>query len=113
MQAGKLRHRVELQRSSVTANSHGDQVATWSTLATVWAEVQDLTVNQRTQLPVTLSEATVQVRMRGYPGIALTAKDRVRYVDPARGERLFDILGVINFGGRNVEWRIPCREHFG
>lgn len=114
MEAGKLRHRVELQRVSVAPDSHGDQVKTWSTLAEVWADVQDLTVNQRTNLPLTLSSASVQVRMRGYPGLSLTAKDRVHYADPGRGERLFDVLGPpINFGGRNAEWRIYCTEHVG
>lgn len=114
MEAGKLRHRVELQRAAVTTDSHGDTVETWATLATVWADVQDMTVSQRTQLPVTLSDASVQVRMRGYPGISLTAKDRVRYDDPWRGERLFDLLGPpVNFGGRNAEWRLYCTEHLG
>lgn len=42
MEAGKLRDRIELQRASVAIDSHGDQVKTWATLATVWGSVEPL-----------------------------------------------------------------------
>lgn len=40
MQAGKLRHRVTIQRATVTLQAGGAPVRTWSTVATVWAQVR-------------------------------------------------------------------------
>lgn len=39
MRAGELRHRITIQRQTVTRDGYGAEVPTWSTLATVWAKV--------------------------------------------------------------------------
>lgn len=40
---GQMRHRVVIQQYSAARNSHGEEILTWSTLATVWAEVLQTT----------------------------------------------------------------------
>ena len=43
MKAGKLNRRVLIQYKATTQDaSYGTEVVTWTTLATVWAEVQDV-----------------------------------------------------------------------
>ena len=39
MKAGRLDRRIALQRKTATQNDYGEEVVTWSTLATVWAEM--------------------------------------------------------------------------
>lgn len=40
MRAGELRQRIVIQSRVVARNGLGDEVGTWSTLATVWAKVE-------------------------------------------------------------------------
>ena len=105
MQAGKLRHRVELQRATVTADSHGDQVKAWTTLRTVWASIEPLSGREYLQGAQTSSDITARIKIRG--GVTLTPKDRVKY-----GDRVFDIRHVIDWGGRGIETQLMCVERF-
>lgn len=107
MQAGTLRHHVELQRVSVTPDSHGDQVKTWTTLASAWASIEPLSGREFLQASQVMSDVTVRIKLRGRPDITLTPKDRVKY-----GTRLFDIRHVVDWGGRGVEWHLMCTERF-
>ena len=43
MQAGKLDRRITLQRPSTTRGELGGQITTWAAVATVWANIRDLT----------------------------------------------------------------------
>lgn len=105
MQAGKLRHRVTLERPTVMTDSHGDQVKTWATLAEVWAEVLDLSGREFIAAQQVMADITVQVRMRGRTDFRLTPKDRIVF-----GSRTFDIRHVTDQGGKGVEWRALCTE---
>lgn len=107
MQSGALRHRVELQRVTVAADSHGDQVKSWATLAEVWAEVLDLTGREFVQASQVMADVTVQVRLRGRADFRLTPKDRIVF-----GDRTFDIRHVTDMGGKNAEWRLLCTERY-
>lgn len=105
MEAGRLRHRIDLQRVSVTADSHGDQVKTWTTLATVWAEKIEMTGRERNVGAVVLADVTHEFRIRARPDLALTPKDRVRF-----GSRVFDIRAVIERADSRAEYRLQCTE---
>ena len=43
MQAGKLRHRIQLQSMTTVDDTVGYPVETWGTYATIWAEVRMVT----------------------------------------------------------------------
>jgi len=107
MEAGKLRNQVDLQRVAVTVDSHGDQVKTWATLATVWASIEPLSGREFMQASQVMSDITVRIKIRGRSDIALTPKDRVLF-----GSREFDIRHVIDWGGNGVETQLLCTEHF-
>ena len=107
MDAGKLRHRVELQRVSTTLDSHGDKTEAWTTLAEVWASIEPLSGREFLMASQTMSDVTVRIKVRGRPDISLTPKDRVK-----AGARTFDIRHIVDWGGRGVEWHLMCTEHF-
>lgn len=106
MQAGKLRHVVELQRDSGTGtDSHGQQVENWTTLATVRACVWPLSGREFIAAQTSQAELTARVEIRARPDLALTPKDRVKW-----GVRLFDIRHIVDVGGRGVEWQLFVTE---
>jgi len=107
MYAGQLRDSVDLQRVSITPDSHGDQVKTWTTLATVRASIEPLSGREFFQASQVMSDVTVRIRIRGRTDLALTPKDRVQF-----GARLFDIRHVIDWGGKGVETQLLCTERF-
>ena len=107
MQAGKLRHYVELQRVDVTIDSHGDQGKEWTTIATAWASIEQLSGREFLQAAQSQSDVTVRIRMRARTDVTLTPKDRVKY-----GARLFDIRHVLDWGDRGVEWQLMCTERY-
>lgn len=107
MQSGKLRHFVEYQRSTVTRDSHGDQVKAWATVADGWADVLPLSGREFIQAAQVLSDVNIEVRARAVPGLTLTPADRIKY-----GSRVFDIRHVIDWQGRGAEWRFLCTERF-
>ena len=107
MEAGKLRHYVQLQRVTVKADSRGDQVKDWETIANAWASIEPLSGREFLQASQVMSDVTARIKIRGRPDVSLTPKDRVKF-----GERLFDIRHVIDWGGRGVETQLMCTERF-
>lgn len=108
MQAGKLRHVVELQRQSgTTLDSHGDTVPIWVTLATVRACVWPLSGREFVAALTAQAELTTRIEIRARADLALTPKDRVKW-----GSRLFDIRHIVDIGGRGREWHLLCTGRF-
>lgn len=77
MNAGKLRHRLTLQRATVTRGATGQELKTWHDLATVWGEAQAQTMPEGTAEKQVTALSKYVVTIRYYPG--LTALDRVLF----------------------------------
>lgn len=105
MRAGRLCHRVELQRASESL-VNGAVQKTWATIATVWAEVAPLAGREFFASQQVQSDISHRITMRYIPGVNLTPADRVKF-----GTRIFDISAVLNIGERNKEWSIQAVEH--
>lgn len=105
MRAGRLRHRVELQRAEDGIDGYGEQTPTWRTLATVWAAIEPLTGREYFLANQNNSEVSGRITLRALPDFRLTPKDRVRY-----GTRLFDIQSVIERDERSTEWELMVIE---
>lgn len=105
MQAGKLRHRLTLQRQTVTRDSFGGEVVTWVDVATVWGAVEPVAGTETFQQvgEQVLAVAYVKVRVRYRGGI--TAKMRFIF-----NSRILDIEHVANLDTRNWEINLLCRE---
>lgn len=104
MQAGKLRKRVVIQTSAVTADSFGEPTATWTSAATVWASVEPLNGRELLRAQEVNAEVTVRVTMRYNTYASQTARLLVG------GSRLLDINSLINHEERNEELELLCSE---
>lgn len=103
MQAGRLRHRIQIKTPVEARNSYGERIVTWSTLATVWASVEPLRGREFLDAEQVQAEISHRVRMRYYPGIL--PNYRVVF-----GGRVLEIQAVINVNERNREMQLMCKE---
>lgn len=89
MRAGRLRHRVTIQKPTEgTPSASGETVDTWSDVATVHASVIMQAARESSQAAQVESEGTVEVIVRYRPD--LTSEKRFKF-----GDRLLYIDSVI------------------
>jgi len=91
VKAGTLNRRITIQQATTSADGYGEPIASWSSLAEVWAEVLPLTVNERFQAQQINPEATVKMRLRHRDDV--TIHMRVLYEGV-----YYDIQGVTEIG---------------
>ncbi len=104
MRAGKLKHRVQIERyTEARDTTTGELDESWNVVDTVWANVRPLLGRERFQAQQVKADITDEVSIRYYPGI--TSKDRIRHND-----RLLLIEAVFNVAEETRETRILCRE---
>ena len=99
MRSGALGQRITLQQRTVAQDPTGGQLATWSDVATVWAEVTPLSGRELIAAQAVASETSHQVTMRWQPAFAdskTVAAMRVVY-----NGRHFNITAAINDDERN------------
>jgi SPP1 family predicted phage head-tail adaptor len=77
--AGKLWTRVRIEQPTTAPNEVGEPVLTWSTFATVWADVDSLSSRETQRYAETVGFMTHRVRIRYLDG--LTSAMRVVYRD--------------------------------
>ena len=98
MNAGKLRHRVELQRFIETQNPEtGAITREFSSVAKLWAEVVPSSVREFIAAQSEQSEVTGRITLRYRSDI--TNKDRIVY----RG-KIYDIIGVLPDPESGIEY---------
>lgn len=103
MRAGKLRHSITIQQQSTTQDSYGQQVETWTNVATVWASVEPLRGKEYFESKQEKAEVTTKITMRYRDGIL--PKMRVVF-----GSKTYDIQDVINLEERDRELHLMCLE---
>ena len=83
VRAGKLRHRVVIQRHNGAQNSYGEQEdraeSGWADLIQVWAEAEPPTGTDRFDASRERTDQPYLVRMRRDPRFTVTAADRLRW----------------------------------
>jgi SPP1 family predicted phage head-tail adaptor len=87
MQAGKLREYVTLQEKSVTRDAFGGEVVTWTTVESVYAELDPWQMRQRLTLRRQQGDAVIGLRVR-WPSQATMAK---RYLVDGTGYHIIEI----------------------
>lgn len=96
MRAGSLRHSITLQyKSSVSKGTNGEEVITWGTFVTCWADAQPLRGREYIAMRQAASEITTRFTIRYLAGVNTTM--RVVW-DSA----IYNIVEVIDVGGRNA-----------
>lgn len=103
MQAGKLRHRIELHSASESQNSFGEIEKTYSSYDTVWGSIESLTGRELEHAQQISAETTLKVNIRYYSGVE--TGHRVIY-----GSRTLEITHIINPDERNIELILYCKE---
>ena len=103
MRAGRLRHRVTIERNTnSTPNDNGQVKPNWQTVYTRWAAIRPLRGKEYEEAHQMKAIETHEITLRYVP---ITRKDRIRY-----GSRIFNIESVINVGERNKELLCRCVE---
>jgi SPP1 family predicted phage head-tail adaptor len=109
MQAGPLRHRVQIQARSATRGTHGGTVETWTPQATRWAAVEPLQGRDLLAAAQIDPRLTHRVAMRYYAGLTPTRGEtgghRIVW-----GERVFTIMQARNIQERDRMTEALCIE---
>lgn len=96
MIAGPLDRRVTLRRATVATNDLGEEVQTWTNLATVWASRAEVSNRERFAAQETGSELVARYRIRYSQAVAdISPRDRI----VAEGAE-HNITGVAQIGRR-------------
>jgi len=103
MRIGPLRHRVILQTQAATIDEYGDSTGTWSTTATLWADIRPVSGSERFSDQAIDAQVSHRIWMRYHASI--TTATRIKW-----GSRYFDINAVINHGERNHMMELHCTE---
>ena len=103
MNAGKLRHRLELYSPSASQDAYGESDLTYSKYATVWGSVQPLKGREMLHARAINAESDVQVRIRYNSSIAVTHKIKF-------DSRWLEVVFIANVDERNKEQLILCKE---
>jgi SPP1 family predicted phage head-tail adaptor len=106
MRAGRLRHRITLQRlvaGSPQQKPSGEPDVAWADYLSVWASVEPVTGREPFLAQAHLSEVTTKIRMRYRSG--LDAAMRVVF-----GQGIYNIHAILNFEERNIELQLLCSQ---
>lgn len=102
--AGDLRHRVTIQAEQRSDDGYGgSSLPTWSTVATVWAEVKPLKGREQLHGQQLEGRVTHRIIMRYRAGV--TAANRLLF-----GTRAFNIRSVVNVDERGRWLEIMAEE---
>lgn len=74
---GDLRERIELQRVTLVSDGQGGATETWSTYATVWAEVTPKEWGERAEASQTQAQATATHEVTIRAGTRVSGEDRL------------------------------------
>lgn len=105
MQAGKLRHRVNIEERIKSRDpSSGAIIYEWRVLATVWASVSPLSVREFISAQASQGELIARITIRYRPDI--TRQHRINF----RG-KIYNIQGVLPDPDSGREYlTLPCSE---
>jgi SPP1 family predicted phage head-tail adaptor len=112
MRAGKLRHRLVIQKKSSgspTRTSTGASGLTWATLLTVYGSLEPLSGERLETAQATWPKATVEARVR-YRSEIMDADTAGSSMRISYGGRFFPIGKVLNHMERNQELRLLCEQ---
>lgn len=106
--AGKRHRRITIEARSTSKGTYGEQAATWSTIATVWASIRGLQgreLQAAQQLNTEVSHKITITWAAAFADPVQMAKYRISY-----GTRIFNIHASINTDERNREIVLLCTE---
>ena len=103
MKAGHLKQRVTVQKMAVTRDSTGEELETWTTVATRWAQIEPLKSKENYQRNIETTTQLYTVTMRYQAGLVTTDRRLVF------GSQYLDIESVVNVDQADVTYELLCR----
>lgn len=104
MKIGNLRKRISVQSEQQTADGAGGYTLTWTTLATLWADIVPATGRELYTAGHLEGRVTHKITTRWRADLAVTSDMRIAY-----NTRVFNIHAVMN-DGENNQWMILLVE---
>ena len=110
MEAGRLNHRITIQKNVKTRNSAGQPVETWEDFCQVWAEVQCTKVTAVDAEGAIQHEGLYKFYIRHRRGI--TAEMRILWDDGyAESPRIFTLVGPpADWKGERIGLTLTAKE---
>ncbi len=105
LQAGLLRHRVDIQEPTDGTDSYGGVTQAWALLSTVWAQVEDLRGREFVSSEQLQSEVTTRITIRYRTDVTITPQMRA-----VEGTRTWEIVDVLDPDGMHIQLQLLCRE---
>lgn len=94
IEAGRLRHRIKIQRKVETQNSTTGAVTyTWQDVATVWAAIEPLSAREFIQSRAVQAEIVARIVIRHREDV--TANMRAVHSRPGKADKIYAIEGVL------------------
>jgi SPP1 family predicted phage head-tail adaptor len=108
IEAGRLRHRVKVQRQIQSQDTLTGQITVaWETIATVWADIQPLSAREFIQSQSMQSQIVARIVIRYRDGIG--ASMRLVHVRLNRDDVVYNIHGVLPDAAGGMEYlTLPC-----
>lgn len=107
--SGLYRQLVYLQDITETVDSYGQPIQTWSTIATISAEVRFLRGGELLNVKQNWPTADHLVTCR-YQGPTITPSPRMRFM-LAKDSRIINIITFQNVEERNRSYQFICEEY--
>ncbi|WP_163830730.1 phage head closure protein [Spartinivicinus ruber] len=104
MRAGRLKHRITIEKPELTKDEFGQPTKTWVVVCTTRAAIDPISGKEFFAAQQINNAINYKITMRYRPGIK--PQCRVKYKD-----RLFDIHAVLNPKEANRELQLMCEEH--
>lgn len=95
MKSGKLDRHITIERSAETIDDYGRTATTWSTIATVRAEILQATTAEFLRSYGEAETSAIAFRIRAIPGVEIRTSDRVAYAGEA-----FNLVEIREIGRR-------------
>lgn len=105
LSAGELRDRIVIEQRDDVRDEIGGAATTWSTFAKVWAGIKPVGGQWQFQDGKPTTPVLHKVRMRYLPGLLGGGAHRIRF-----GDRLFQILAILNIDERRIVHELTCQE---
>lgn len=105
MEAGRLRHSILIQELVPDQDdTSGNVTNTWTTFATVWADVRPASIREFVAAGIQQAKVTTAVKIRYLPGV-------VQSMRILHGDQVFNVEGVLPDPKTGREWlTLPCSE---
>lgn len=104
MRAGRLKHRITIQRRKEVIDAVGAKQIEWVDLLTVWAAVEPISGKENFDSNHYASETTIKITVRYQPCLSgITAKHRIKH-----GDNLYNIEAIIPDASGRINQRLLC-----